>query len=189
MMVWVVQKSVSDPVHVHYRAAAPPRESMAQNTVRNVCLGSNWEGAKPSTGRSLLVIVWTDIVELTEKERGIDRRVIRKRMLGKWKFLAGRKPSYKGLGLGFFWKFLSDPEKGWGLIGFKAKLSEISSNTHQLHYTTKHHFIVDTVFRQKRKFKPEKQLCQQYRHIATLFEKIVLLLHPPVDVPHSLVVT
>ena len=27
--------------------------------------------------------------------------------------------------------------------------------------------IVDTVFRQKRNFKHEKQLCQQYRHIAT----------------------
>ena len=55
----------------------------------------------------------------------------------------------------------------------KAKLSEISSDTHQLHYTPKHHFIiiiiiiVDTVFRQKRNFKHEKQLCQQYRHIAT----------------------
>ena len=54
----------------------------------------------------------------------------------------------------------------------KAKLSEISSDscdTHQLHYTPKHHFIiiVDTVFRQKRNFKHEKQLCQQCRHIAT----------------------
>ena len=28
--------------------------------------------------------------------------------------------------------------------------------------------IVDTVFRQKRNFKHEKQLCQQYRHIDTL---------------------
>ena len=25
---------------------------------------------------------------------------------------------------------------------FKAKLSEISSDTHQLHYTPKHHFII-----------------------------------------------
>ncbi len=73
--------------------------------------------------------------------------------------------------------------------------------------------IVDTVLRQKRNVKHEKQ---QYRHIATLacmtkacpppgqparhtstvrnikkalFEKIVLLVHPHVDVPYSLVVT
>ena len=104
---------------------------------------------------------------------------------------------------------------------FKAKPSGISSDTHQIHYIPKRHFIiiilvVDTVLRQKRNFKHEKQLSQQYRHIATLacttkacpppgqrarhtstvrnvkialFENIVLLLHPHVDVPYSFVVT
>ncbi len=56
----------------------------------------------------------------------------------------------------------------------KAELLELSSDTHQLHYIPKHQFmiiiiiIVDTVLRQKRNFKHEKQSSQQYRHIATL---------------------
>ena len=68
--------------------------------------------------------------------------------------------------------------------------------------------IVHTILSQKQNFKREKQLSQQYHHIAslacttkaqhtstvrnvkiTIFEKIVLLLHPHVDVPYSLVVT
>ena len=67
--------------------------------------------------------------------------------------------------------------------------------------------IVDTVLRQKQNFEHERQLSQQYLHIATLacmtnvwghtsmvrnvkialFEKIILL-HPRVDVPYSFVV-
>ena len=79
---------------------------------------------------------------------------------------------------------------------------------------SKLNIIVDTALRRKRNFKHEKQLSQQYRHIIychfgmhdqglpaarltstvrnvkiTLFEKIVLLLHPHVDVPYRLVVT
>ena len=62
---------------------------------------------------------------------------------------------------------------GLGTVMVKAKLSGISSDTHQIHYIPKRHFIiiiiiVDTVLRQKRNFKHEKQLSQQYRHIATL---------------------
>ena len=57
---------------------------------------------------------------------------------------------------------------GVEMISFiKAKLSEISSETHPKAPLYNIIIIVDTVFRQKRNFKHEKQLCQQYRHIAT----------------------